>query len=121
MEDIIINKLDNFKIKYVIFSISVNSPLFFLDEITKNIHLENNQVVLFDQLLQTGDSANRFLILKFVNGMFDLSSIRHIDKKQLDKKIYRFISDFLRKKQQLLHYSILLEEQKKFILNGGNI
>ena len=84
MKDIIINKSNNPKIKYVIFSISTDSPLFLLDEINKNIYLENGQSVLFDQLLQTGDSSNRFLSLKFVNGTFDLSSIQHIDKKQIE-------------------------------------
>ena len=121
MKDIIINKSNNPKIKYVIFSISTDSSLFLLDEINKNIYLENGQSVLFDQLLQTGDSSNRFLSLKFVNGTFDLSSIQHIDKKQIDETLYKFISDFLRNEQRLLHYSILLEEQKNFILSGGNI
>lgn len=121
MKDIIINKSNNPKIKYVIFSISTDSPLFLLDKINKNIYLENGQSVLFDQLLQTGDSSNRFLSLKFVNGTFDLSSIQHIDKKQIDETLYKFISDFLRNEQRLLHYSILLEEQKNFILSGGNI
>lgn len=121
MKDIIINKSNNPKIKYVIFSTSTDSPLFVLDDINKNICLENGQSVLFDQLLQTGDSDNRFLSLKFVNGMFDLSSIKHIDKKQIDETLYKFISDFLRKEQCVLRYSILLEEQKDFILSGGNI
>ena len=121
MKDIIINKSNNPKIKYVIFSISTDSPLFLRDEINKNIYLENGQSVLFDQLLQTGDSSNRFLSLKFVNGTFDLSSIQHIDKKKIDETLYKFISDFLRNEQRLLHYSILLEEQKNFILSGGNI
>lgn len=121
MKDIIINKSNNPKIKYVIFSISTDSPLFLLDEIKKNIYLENGQSVLFDQLLQTGDSDNRFLSLKFINGNFDLSSIQHINKKQIDESLYKFISNFLRNEQQLLRYSILLEEQKDFILNGGNI
>ena len=121
MKDIIINKSNNPKIKYVIFSISTDSPLFLLDEIIKNINLENGQKVLFDQLLQTGDSNNRFLSLKFANGKFDLSSIQHIDKEQIDETLYKFISDFLRNEQRLLRYSILLEEQKNFILSGGNI
>lgn len=46
MKDIIINKSNNPKIKYVIFSISTDSPLFLLDEINKNIYLENGQSVL---------------------------------------------------------------------------
>lgn len=121
MKDIIINKSNDPKIKYVIFSISSDSPLFLLEEINKNINLKNGQSVLFDQLLQTGDSNNRFLNLKFVNGTFDLSSIQHIDKEKLDETLYKFISDFLRKEQRLLRYSILLEEQKNFILRGGNI
>lgn len=121
MKDIIINKSNDPKIKYVIFSISTDSPLFLLEEINKNINLKNGQSVLFDQLLQTGDSNNRFLNLKFVNEAFDLSSIQHIDKEKLDETLYKFISDFLRKEQRLLRYSILLEEQKNFILRGGNI
>ena len=121
MKDIIINKSNNPKIKYVIFSISTDSPLFLLDEINENVKLKNGQIVLFDQLLQTGDSDNRFLSLQFVNDKFDLSSIKHVDKKQIDETLYKFISDFLRNEQLLLRYSILLEEQKNFILRGGNI
>lgn len=41
--------------------------------------------------------------------------------KKIDETLYKFISDFLRNEQRLLHYSILLEEQKNFILSGGNI
>lgn len=121
MKDIIINKSNNPKIKYVIFSVSTNSPLFSLDDINKNIHLENGQSILFDQLLQTGDSDNRFLCLDFLNDNLDLSSIRQVNKNQIDESLYKFISEYLRKEQLLLRYSILLEEQKKFILNGGNL
>lgn len=121
MKDIIINKSNDPLVKYVIFSISVDSPLFSLNEIAKNILLEDGQIILFDQLLQTGDSSNRFLILKFINGEFDLSSIQNVEKKQIKESLYKYVSEYLRKKQLLLRYSILLEDQKKFILNGGNI
>lgn len=121
MKEILINKSNSSKVKYVIFSVSTDSPLFLLDEISEKVNLENGQIVLFDQLLQTGDAENRFLILKFSNGKFDLSSIRHIAKKEIDESLYKFISEYLRNEQLLLRYSILLEEQKKFILNGGNI
>lgn len=121
MENIIINKSNNLIFKYVIFSVSTDSPLFMLNEIHNNISLENGQKILFDQLLQTGDSSNRFLSLKFANGEFDLSSIKHVEKSQLDESLYKFISEYLRHEQLLLRYSILLDEQKKFILAGGNI
>lgn len=121
MKDIIINKSINPTIKYVIFSVSTDSPLFLLDEIKENIFLENGQTILFDQLLQTGDTENRFLSIKFLNGKFDLSTIQHIDKKKIDVSLYRFISEYLRNEPLLLRYSILLEEQKNCIMNGGNI
>ena len=92
MKDIIINKSNDPLVKYVIFSISVDSPLFSLNEIAKNILLEDGQIILFDQLLQTGDSSNRFLILKFINGEFDLSSIQNVEKKQIKESLYKYVS-----------------------------
>lgn len=121
MEEIIINESNNSLYKYVIFSVSSDSPLFFLEDINSAIKLKNGQKILFDQLLQTGDNYNRFLCLTFLNNKIDLSSICHVEKQSLDKDLFQFISNYLRQEQLILKHSILLEKQKKIILSGGNI
>lgn len=121
MEDLIFEKLENDNLQYVVFSISEESPLFYLDELKELIDIEEGSMIVFDQLLQTGDVDNRFLCLKYSNGTFDFSSIKHLSKKDVGENVYSVISNYLRKNRLLLRYSILLEEQKEKIIKGGNL
>lgn len=121
MENYVLRKLNQTNIKYLIFGTSVESPLFAINEIASKIN-ENEEVeVLFDQLLQTGNADNRFLMLKFKNGKFELNSATCIKSEMIKDEIKNEITVFLRKNPQILKYSILLNEQKKIIEQGGII
>ena len=121
MNGIIIEKLNNSFAQYLIYSVSTESPLFALDEVANQISLNNGDVVIFDQLLQTGNSDNRFLTLVYSNGTFDLSTIKHITNCEVNSEIRKMVAEYLRSNTLLLKYSILLSKQKECILNGGII
>ena len=121
MENYVLRKLKQDSIKYLIFGTSVESPLFAINEIANKIK-ENKEVeVLFDQLLQTGNAENRFLMIKLKNGKFELNSATCIQPEMISQAIKNEITEFLRQNPQILKYSILLNEQKKTIEQGGII
>lgn len=121
MENYIIKKVNQNDIQYLVFGTSVESPLFCINDLSKDIN-ENKEVrVLFDQLLQTGNADNRFLMVIFKNGTFELNSATSINPKFIDDSIKGIITNFLRQNPQILKYSILLSEQKKIIEQGGTI
>ena len=119
MNGIIIEKLDSDFAQYLIFSVTTESPLFALDDITKQISFVDGDVLIFDQLLQTGDSENRFMTLNYEKGALDYSTIKHIKNKEVDCGIRNRVAEYLRCNTLLLKYSILLSQQKECILNGG--
>ena len=94
------------------------SPFFCLTEIANDITADKVVKVLFDQLLQTGNSKNRFLMLELKDGTFELNSAVSIDPKTVNNEIKLHIAEFLRQNPQVLEYSILLNEQKKIIEQG---
>ncbi len=118
MNEFVVQKTDSPNADYVIFSTSVDSPLFNLGDIKNMLSLKNGEKILFDQLLQVGNSENRFLQLQFRNGDFDFGSARNIDNNSVDYKTKFIIFSFLRENPTVLKYSILLSDQKKAILNG---
>ena len=61
MKNIVIKELKDNAYQYLIFSTTVDSPFFQIDEIIKAIKCSKKVVVIFDQLLQTGDTDNRFI------------------------------------------------------------
>lgn len=119
--DFIVKEINKEYAKFLIFGISTESPFFLLEEIKEQINLQKNDVVIFDQLLQTGDADNRFLLLTFGSKVFDLSTAKHIERSVVDGETKSIIADFLRKNFMVLKYSILLEQQKEIILDGGFI
>ena len=121
MKEYIIKQIDKKFAKYVVFGITVDSPLFQLTNIQKCISLTDGDNVVFDQLLQTGNTENRFLIMSFLNGEFNLNSAQNIEAQRIDIDIKSFGCNFLRNNKEVLRYSILLSEQKDAILNGRNI
>lgn len=121
MDGVIIKKLKCNFAQYLVFSISSDSPMFYLEEIKEQMILSEGDVVIFDQLLQTGNSDNRFLAMTFSNGVFDFSSIHHLDKDNVAIEVKNEVSNYLRNNTLLLKYSILLGKQKEIILNGGSI
>lgn len=121
MDGIVIEKLNNKFAKYLVFSATTESPLFALEDISNQVSLTDGDVIIFDQLLQTGNAENRFIALTYQNGTFDYSTIRHLQTEEVDNEIRNKIAEYLRENVILLKYSILLSKQKEFILNGGII
>lgn len=121
MNDYVIERIDEEIAKYLVFGITVNSPLFELNEIKDSLPISNGEKVVFDQLLQTGNSDNRFLIMTFNDDDFDYGSAININNRQINDQIRHFISDYLRGHDTILKYSILPSDEKTTIINGGNI
>jgi len=121
MKEYIVTQTNKNYAKYLVFGTSAESPLFLLEEIIKQLFQENGTVVLFDQLLQTGNTDNRFLAITISNGSFDLSSAKHIDRKTIDDEDRGKIAKFLRTNAKILKYSILSLQQKEAIIGGAAI
>jgi hypothetical protein len=107
--------------QYLVFGYSSDSPLFALNEIDESLNLFDGEQVLFDQLLQTGDSKNRFLLLTIRNGKFDLNSAENIDKCNVSNGTKSLIASCLLNKPNILRYCILTSKQKEHIIHGGII
>ena len=121
MKNYIIKEINKDDAKYLVFGTSVESPLYNLEEIKKEIQCLNGERIIIDQLLQTGNGENRFIVLSYSNGDFDLNSIHISSNKNTCSCIKSFGCDFLRNHLSILEYSILLSEQKEAIINGYNI
>lgn len=121
MNNYIIEKLNNNLAEYLIFGITANSPLFELNDIIVENYFSNGDRIIFDQLLQTGNTRNRFLVMTFCNGIFDYSSAINIDTDLVNDDIRNYISGFLRLNEKILKYSILPSKEKAEILKGGCI
>ena len=121
MQDFIIRQINKEYAKYLVFGTTVESPLFQLFEIQNSINILNGEKIIFDQLLQTGNADNRFLIMTFYEGNFDYSSAQNIDAENIENDVKALGCNFLRENSLILKYSILLSDQKEHILNGGNI
>lgn len=121
MGDFIIKQINKDYAKYLVFGTSVDSPLFQLIEIKNTIEVIDGDKIIFDQLLQTGNADNRFLVMTFINRNFDYSSAKNINYNIIDEEVKAFACDYLRKNVMTLKYSVLLSEQKEIILNGGII
>lgn len=116
MENIVIKKLKNNIYQYLIFSTTVDSPFFQIDEIIRTIKCSKKVVLIFDQLLQTGDAYNRFISFELDKTINYNSAKIVTENLELLKKE---ISNYLYKNQQLMDFSILLSEQKEIIKKGG--
>ena len=122
MNNYIIKKIVNHTTDFLVFGTSVESPLFELLEIQEGISSSKKEaVVLFDQLLQTGQSSTRFMIMNLVDGCFDYESAKNVDPKMIDENIKALICNYLRENTDILRHSILLSDQKNTILSGGII
>lgn len=119
--DVVVKKIDDEKFDYLVFSLTSESPLFQLAFIKETLANAGRIDVLFDQLLQTGDSSNRFLSVTFENGDFDFITAKQLDCNEIDKSIKMIIAEYLRQNVLILEHSILLSRQKEIIKNGGII
>lgn len=121
MKDYVIEQINKEIAEYLIFGVTVNSPLFELNEIKDSLPISSGEKVVFDQLLQTGNNENRFLIMTFDNGDFDFYSAKNISNQLIQEDIRSIISNYLRGHDTILKYSILPSKEKLAIVNGGNI
>ena len=119
MDNVIIKQINSDIAKYLVVGLSSDSPLFVINEIMDQMNLKNGNSVLFDQLLQVGNTKERFIRLTYAGADFDYYSITNIPEDEIDIEVKSVISDYLRKNTLLLKYSILISAQKEQIINGG--
>lgn len=72
-------------------------------------------IVLIDQLLISGNSKNRFLEMKYSNGIFDYTSAKNTE---VNKKYHQLTSYELKNNESLLKNSILSKRQIALIKKG---
>jgi hypothetical protein len=92
--------------KYIfIQSTSYNSPINSLEQIATTLRKNRYEgKVVFDLLLATGNTSNRFLITKFENKKFETSSFR---KTQIPVRIRKEIVIYYKRHSEFLSNSIL--------------
>ena len=78
-----------------------------------------NGTIIFDTILYSGNTNNRFLTTEIKNGKFKM--YRYTTEIGYDHLIRKMTCDFLRAHKESLTNSNLLEEQKEQILSGKNI
>lgn len=78
-----------------------------------------NGTIIFDTILYSGNTNNRFLMTEIKNGMIQM--YRYTTKIGYDHPIRKMTCDFLRAHKESLMHSNLLKEQKEQILSGKNI
>ena len=78
-----------------------------------------NGTIIFDTILYSGNTNNRFLTTEIKNGKFKM--YRYTTEIGYDHPIRKMTCDFLRAHKESLKNSNLLEEQKEQILSGKNI
>ena len=84
----------------------------------KSLGIENGTII-FDTILYSGNTDNRFLTTEIKNGKFKM--YRYTTEIGYDHPIRKMTCDFLRAHKESLIHSNLLEEQKEQILSGKNI
>lgn len=95
-----------------------DSPFDLLDEIQQaleEIHFKGN--VLFDQMLHTGNTEERFICASYYDGIFEQNSFRfvNVEKKNV---VRRYLCEYLKADKDMLLYSCLTEQQQKLIESG---
>lgn len=121
MQKYIVKKINTNYGRYLVYGTGVDSPFYFWDKIKNKISLVDGEYILFDQLLQIGNSNKRFVIIAIKDEKLDFKNIKFLAFKSVDNTIRAEISNFLRKHNEILKYSILLEHEKKKIFNGENL
>lgn len=119
MNDFLLKEIKNENYKALIIFNNYNDPLDKLDElidILKKRNISKGKIIL-DSLLSSGNNGERFIEVfydgdKFKNGSMNFVSI---DKKSFLRKIS---SEYYRKHDYLLDYSVLCDTQKNMIKNG---
>lgn len=81
-----------------------------------------NGTIIFDTILFSGNTNNRFLTAEIRNGKIQRVTYRYVSASiEWDHPIRKMTCDFLRAHKESLKNSNLLEEQKEQILSGKNV
>ncbi len=112
--------LSSGKYDCMVVCLSYESIFSYVADVQKQIYKKGitNGVILFDQLLISGNGENRFLSIKFQNGSFDYMSAKNVEA---DDIYHQLTSSELRKNEDILKQSILSEKQKVLITKGCTI
>ena len=106
----------------IVFSQSYESPFSCLDEITKEIREYNisNAKILFDTLLSSGNTNERFAEAVYSNENFIAGSFQFVN---ISKKDYlrKYCAEYFCENKDILEYSILTPIQKKMLSKGFTI
>jgi hypothetical protein len=100
-----VKKIEDGYYSYLVIANSYRSPLDVLDEISKEIECDNC-TVLFDMLLRTGLSYNRYLSMDYLNNTFDIKSTNVVQNNITDY-IKRNVIEVLNENIEYVEDSIL--------------
>lgn len=116
---------NNFKIFYLssgqfscqVLCLSYESIYSYINNIQTELKNRNifNANILIDQLLITGNSQNRFLSIKFIDGNFCFNDAFNVVPEVIHRQ---FTASFLRQQQNLLKSSILTEREISILKKG---
>ncbi|MCK4260793.1 MAG: type II toxin-antitoxin system RnlB family antitoxin [Halanaerobiales bacterium] len=116
MEKFALKKVCNSKYSYLILSTSYLNPLNYMNEIESCLNDKYEGGILFDLLLSTGNSSNRFLEGFFDGVQFDLNSFKIV--KLEDEEIKRESLRFFQENIWMLDNSVLTNINKFLIKKG---
>lgn len=119
MKNYEIIKIEHSEYECIIFSESYETPFSYLEKICDELKSYNifNGKVIFDMLLNMGNTSERFAEIIFNGECFVDSTFKYI---KIDKKnqLRKISADFLRVNSNILECSILNSVQKKMINKG---
>lgn len=120
-EDFNIVITNDFKYSVVIIDKTSEPPTYLLSKLKDE--LISNGVsgyILIDSLLYSGNSRERFIEANFVDGNFEEGSFQFVDIER-GNVIRKITSDYLRKNEELINFSILSAMQKRLVAKGCNL
>lgn len=116
---------NNFKMFYLssgqfscqVLCLSYGSIYSYIDNIQTELRNKNilNANILIDQLLITGNSQNRFLSIKIIDGSFCFADAFNVIPEEIHRQ---FTASFLKKQQNLLNTSILTQREIAMLKKG---
>lgn len=112
---------NDFKYSVIIIDKTSEPPTYLLSKLKDE--LISNGVsghILIDSLLYSGNSSERFIEANFLDGNFDEGSFQFVDIER-GNIIRKITSDYLRKNEELINFSILSTMQKRLVAKGCNL
>ena len=112
-------KINDENYKAIVFAQSYETPLLYLNEISSELKKQGiyNCNIIFDMLLNSGNTSQRYIEACFNDGTFLKNTIKHIN---IDKKnnLRKISSEFFKSNSTILQNSILNSLQIKMINKG---